>query len=871
MSDVYEEGPVEVYDLGDAEPLPREEHAPAEPPVERPKGIAARIRAALAPRKADGGDDEVSYKEAMERFRARDKTLASAMDEKRRNRRRARSVYDAIGFDLMYSDGICEVEEGLFSQTLSFEDVSYQTARVESQSEMFRELCRLVDHFGPNTSIQFTIANTLLSEEDIESRRFFDPAECGENADAARVFNSILSAKMREGSSNIRRDRYITFSTLAPNLQRATQLLARSRGWVRQSFNVLKSRTHRLDGEERLAVISSILRPGKLFTFSYDRDLSSTSPLTAKDYVCPASLNFKPSGSEAVCYRSGDVWCQILVFRPDFAAEVTDRAIASILDLPIPMAVSWHLQPIDKSKAIEMSRTQAGWIQKEVIEEQRRAIRGGYDYELLSPGLAEAKDENARVLDLLMHLSQRSYYFSGLVFTYAGTKARLHEQAQQIISAAQAEGIELEAYALRQREGLNSVLPLGHNHCDIYRDLMTRELGIFVPFTTLELDMEGGGYYGQNALSGNLVICNREELMSPHGFVCGMSGSGKSFAVKREITNTVLSHPRSRIFIQDSTGEYTYLVRSLHGIEYAYGPDSDVHYNPFALDEGDDLTYQAKLAWKIDAVLAMTSALKSDADASLTQEERSIITKVVESMYRDFDGAFSEPLMEDFVERLEAYEGTGEDEARRLALVFGRYTSGTFSFLNHPSTPQDASANLISFNIKDVPGDMRSLAMISMLESIRQEMYANHGKGISTWVYIDEIQSLTGRTAVLEYLARLWREGRKYGLICTGMTQSGMAIGDNDLTRDLIDQSGFVLLLRQGDEDRAYWAERKGLSQRELEAIDENCEPGCGLLIADGARVPFRDDFPKGNVLYDIFNTDPKEYARRMAREKGAG
>ena len=155
--------------------------------------------------------------------------------------------------------------------------------------------------------------------------------------------------------------------------------------------------------------------------------------------------------------------------------------------------------------------------------------------------------------------------------------------------------------------------------------------------------------------------------------------------------------------------------------------------------------------------------------------------------------------------------------------------------------------------------------------SIRQEMYANHGKGISTWVYIDEIQSLTGRTAVLEYLARLWREGRKYGLICTGMTQSGMAIGDNDLTRDLIDQSGFVLLLRQGDEDRAYWAERKGLSQRELEAIDENCEPGCGLLIADGARVPFRDDFPKGNVLYDIFNTDPKEYARRMAREKGTG
>lgn len=858
MSDAYEEGPLEVYDLGEADAGDEEPEAPA--PATAPTGLLGRLRAMLLPAR---DEEELSYREAVERMRARDKTLASAMEERRRARRHARDVYSAIGFDLMFSDGTCEVEEGLFSQTLSFEDVSYQTARTESQSEMFRELCRLVDHFSPSTSLEFTITNTLLSEEDIESRRFFDPAACGENADAARVFNAILSSKMREGSSNIRRDRYITFSTLAPSPERAMQLLARSRSWISQSMGALKSRTHRLDGRERLAVISSILRPGRPFNFSYERDLSSTSPLTAKDFVCPSSLNFKPSGAEAVCYRSGETWCQILVFRPDFAAEVTDRAIASILDLPIPMAVSWHLQPIDKSKAIEMSRAQAGWIQKEVIDEQRRAIRGGYDYELLSPALAEAKDENARVLDLLVHLSQRSYFFSGLVFTYADTKARLHEQAQQIISAAQAEGIELEAYALRQREGLNSVLPLGHNHCDVYRDLMTRELGIFVPFTTLELDMEGGGYYGQNALSGNLVICNREGLMSPHGFVCGMSGSGKSFAVKREIANTVLSHPSARIFIQDSTGEYSYLVERLHGTEYAYGPDSSAHYNPFSLDAGDALTFQAKLAWKIDAVLAMTSALKSDADSALSQEERSIITKVVEELYRERSRGGAEPLMSDFVRHLEAYEGTGADEARRLALVFGRYTSGPFSFLDHPSTPEDPSANLVSFNIKDVPSDMRSLTMIAMLENVRQEMYANHAKGISTWVYIDEIQSLTGRTAVLEYLGRLWREGRKYGLICTGMTQSGMAIGDNELTRDLIDQSGFVLLLRQGDEDRAYWAERKGLSQRELEAIDESCEPGCGLLIADGARVPFRDDFPKDNVLYDIFNTDPKEYARR--------
>jgi hypothetical protein len=265
----------------------------------------------------------------------------------------------------------------------------------------------------------------------------------------------------------------------------------------------------------------------------------------------------------------------------------------------------------------------------------------------------------------------------------------------------------------------------------------------------------------------------------------------------------------------------------------------------------------------------MTSALKAEGGQDLTQEERSIVSDCAEATYRDCEGKI--PTLGDFVAHLKAIQGPGRAEAQRLALVFGRYVSGPMGFLNHQSDVEFGRSRLTNFNTADVPADMRVFTMLANLESVRQRMLKNHERGVATWLYIDEIQSLFGHPAIISYLARLWREGRKFGLICTGMTQSASAMGAGGEAATIIDQSGFLLLLRQSDADRAFWASARTLSPVEESAISEVARRGQGLLIADAARVPVTDDFPRGNDLYDMFSTSPEDYAERLERERAAG
>lgn len=814
------------------------------------------------------------YKSVAQQLRDRDKALSDRTRRQRAARARARDVYGAIGFDRMFRDGICEVEEGLYSETMRFTDVSYQSAREDSQTGTWKSMCSLLDWFGASNLVQYTITNTPLPPEEIGRRRFFNPDSCGDNAGLAIQYNRILNDKLREGCSNLRRGLYVTYSVEAPDPDHAVRELAAARSHVRQELASVRSMPSVLDGRARLELISSLTRPGKPFDFDYDRDLSIHSPLTAKDWVCPQTLDFHPAGPDATCFRSDDMWCQVLVMRESFSSELTDRCISDLLDLAIPMAVSWNLQPIDSTKAVQMVKQQAAWVQKETIDQQQRALRSGYDYTIIPPELKEMTSENDKLLHYLLHGQQHLYLMSGVVYTYALTRDQLNEQVVNIIGTAQAAGIPLSTFDLRQREGLNTVLPLGHNHVNVYRDLITAEAAIMMPFTTQELDQQGGGYYGQNRISNNLVVCNRKALMSPHGFICGMSGSGKSFAVKREIENTILSEPRSEININDVTGEYEYLTAANHGQELRLGPDARIFINPFDMSDAEGLSWPAALAGKVDAISAMTSAIMAEGGEALSMKQRTVISRSVDAAYRqahERSGPDAAPTLEDFCRMLEETPGDmGRSEALELRVVYDRFVSGPMSFLNHQSNI-DYTNRIISWDTRDVPADMRVFVMLATLEAQRNRMFYNYSRGVPTYIYIDEVQSLFEHPAIITYLARLWRESRKFGGIMTGMTQDATAIANHKEASAILNQSGFFLLLRQPDADRAFWAESRGLSDREVEAIDDTCRPGQGLLIADAARVPITDDFPTGNDLYDMFDTSPEEYARRLAGLRQAG
>ena len=791
-------------------------------------------------------------------------------DRRKAERRRlartcARSVYDLIGFDLMFESGMAQVEPGLYSETVQFSDVCYQSAREDEQRGIFDALSDILVSVRPTESLEYTLTNAPLPQGG--RRAFFDPEACGGNAALAEEYDRILNDKMAQGSSNMMRGRYLSYSVEAPDPAEASPKLARLRSVVQQGFSGLGSQTRVLGGRERLELVASMTRPGQPYAFDYAL-LSGASGYTAKDSVCPMQLDFMPDpGMRSTRWRvDGTTWCQVLVMRTDFGPRLSDTCISSLMDLRMPIVVSWHLRPSHRAQAISMLMQRDDWIQSEVMHNQSYAIRKGYDYRLLPRRLQEEQRANADTLDMVLNDAQNLFIFSGAVMTWAGSPEELDRQAVAIVSAAHASGIELGVLADRQQEGLNSVLPLAHNHVDVQRDLSTSEATMLMPFVTQRLDMPGGAYYGIGPATGDMILVDRRRLLSPHGFISGMTGSGKSFAVKREIQGTILTHPDHQVYIMDVTGEYNYLVHMNDGAQAVkLGPDAAAHVNIF--DMGDlkasGMSWQQAVAWKTDALLAATAALRSEGGRQLTQEERSVVARCVESAYaaRGGEGA-DPPLLEDFWRELGAQP---EPEAARLALVFERYVSGPMSFMSHASDA-DLSARILSFDSSEVPGDMRVFVMLANLESVRAAMYRNYVKGVTTWLYIDEFQSLFGHPAIVSYLARLWREGRKYGLICTGMTQSAAAMDEHNAdARTIVDQSGFFLLLRQSETDRDFWVRRKGLSDVEAAAIGDGAVPGSGLLIADGARVPFVDDFPSGNALWDIFSTSPDEAAAKLA------
>ena len=806
------------------------------------KGASQKRTSALGLLFGKSTNADKSKKAHEEKVKAQKKARASAKD-----------ISTFIGYDAMYKDGIAQVEQGLFSQTIEFSDISYQSARRESQQNIFTVLSSLYNYFGADSCVQLTIANVPIPEAEIGRKRFFAAADA-DTEPYAREYNRILNDKMREGVSNLTRHRYLTYMVGANDIEEASPKLSRIKGDVIDTLSRIRCEAHALTGYERLAALQSQLRPKSDFTFSWDK-VNPKSNTRTKDLIAPALIDFKAEGRSDI-FKVDEVYGCVLSIRT-FGSMLEDYYLANIIDLPMPLSVNLHIQPIAQSDALALVKRQLDWMDKEIIDEQMSAMKKGYDYTILPPELRYSKEEAEELLDFLRNKNERLFTYTGLIYTYADTVEELERQVDQIISIGQGNSLGIEPLYYRQRQALNSVLPLGMNHIDVTRYLTTGQIAMQMPYASLELNQEGGGYYGQSKQSGNLVICNRKKLASPMGFVCGKPGSGKSFSVKREITNTVLAYPTDEIIIFDPAGEYGNLIEALGGVNVRLAPDADTALNPFDLSDVEGRADAAQLAFKIDAFLALSSAMMAESSEGLPEADKSIITRCVEAAYARAAAESRTPTLTDFHEILCEQE---ESEARDIALRYERYVTGALSFFNRQSNI-GFDNRITNIDLHDLSTNMRVFGMLTALEAVRNRMYANYDRGVTTWLYIDEVQSLFGHPTIIDYFAKFWAEGRKFNLICTGISQNTSHMLTHERARTMVLNSDFMLLHKQASQDLTAWAEMLSLSGAEREYIDESIKAGEGLLVAGGARVPIRDDFPKG-MLYDLWNTKPEEIAQ---------
>ena len=778
----------------------------------------------------------------------------------RRRTAAARELAGAVGFERIFEDGTMQVtdldDRALFSQTLVFDDLSYQTAREEDQRRMLVLLSELLRSVGDDVMLQFNLVN-YPSEHAGRERVFFEAhGDCDPALPAE--YNEVLNDKMKEGVSNLRRERYLTLSVSQTGYEQARAKLAGKRSAVTARFSALGTQARLLDGAARTGLVRRLLRPGlQAPPFSYEQ-LYLNKGWTAKDFCLPASVDWAPQERHDMWRADGKLFRAIAV--EGIGSRLTDMAIPSVVDLPYQMNVSIHLKPLGEASSAEFVRAKSAYIDSEIVQRQQKAVQKGYDAALLPSDLAYAKNDADDLMEQIEHDGQKLFRYSCTIVVWADTAEELDRASQAVADELHGASIISRIMDYFQREGMNSALPLAHDHSPYSRYLTTTQAAMAaMPFATVELDDAGGGYYGQNRVSHNLVLLNRLELDNPAGFIFGTPGAGKSFSVKREITNTYLQHPRDEIIVIDPKNEYSPIVEALDGSVFFLGMGSDTHLNPL------DMTgFSGDMARRMEKKTEFLLAFMEQAcgEGGMSGVESAIVARSIQDLYSRFSASGTAPVLSDLRRVLEVQP---EPEAESMAVALELYTAGAFGYFDH-ETAGRLGSRLTCFAFKDLGKTMRTMAMLVTLDYAWARMMVNYGRGVNTWLYIDEVQSFfSGGQSVFEYFNRFWSEGRAFGLVATGISQLPERILEHPEAKHLMDNSEFKLLLKQGDKNRRLITEMCGLSEQQERCIDSTTPAGAGLLVAAGARVPVEDDWPRGR-LYDLWNTKPTETASARAR-----
>ena len=636
----------------------------------------------------------------------------------------------------------------------------------------------------------------------------------------------------------------------ADGLKAAKPRLERIETDILNNFKRLGVAAEPMNGTERLRLLHGMLHMDEQEPFRFSWDWLAPSGLSVKDFIAPSSFEFRTGRSFGVGRRIGCAsFLQIL------APELNDRMLADFLDMESSLIVSMHVQSVDQVKAIKTIKRKITDLQKMTIEEQKKAVRAGYDMDIIPSDLATYGTEAKKLLQDLQSRNERMFLLTFIVINTAGSRQQLDNNVFQAASIAQKYNCQLTRLDFRQEEGLMSSLPLGLNQIEIQRGLTTSSIAIFIPFTTQELFQDGKEalYCGLNALSNNLIMVDRKRLKNPNGLILGTPGSGKSFAAKREIANVFLVTDDD-IIICDPEAEYGPLVERLHGQVIKISPTSPHYINPMDLNlnYSDD---ENPLSLKSDFILSLCELIVGGKDG-LMPVEKTIIDRCVRMVYRDYLSdpvPENMPILEDLYNELRRQE---EKEAQYLATALEIYVSGSLNVFNHRTNINIAN-RIVSFDIKELGKQLKKIGMLIVQDAVWNRVTVNREAHKSTRYYIDEMHLLLREEQTAAYTVEIWKRFRKWGGIPTGITQNVKDLLSSREVENIFENSDFILMLNQASGDRQILAKQLNISPHQLSYVTHSGE-GEGLLFYGNVILPFVDRFPRGE-LYDLLTTKPQE------------
>ena len=759
------------------------------------------------------------------------------------------TAQQSIPFQRMFPDGICRVTDSYYTKTIQFQDINYQLAQQEDKTAIFDEWCSFLNFFDSSIHFELSFMNLSTDAESFEKsiripfkKDSFNPVRA--------EYSQMLKKQLAQGNNGLTKTKYLTFGIEAESMRQAKPRLNHIENDLLNNFRRLGVIATTMNGKERLHLMHSMFHMGDNDKFFFDWKYLVESGLSVKDFIAPTAFAFKTNRT----FQMGSIFGS-MSYLAITASDLSDRMLADFLDMESTQIVTMHIQSVDQTAAIKTIKRIITELDRSKIEEQKKAVRSGYDMDIIPSDLATYGKDAKSLLKELQSQNERMFMVTFLVLNTGRTEQELENNVFQAQSIAQKHNCNLRRLDFQQESGLMSSLPLAQNLIEIRRGLTTSSTAIFVPFTTQELFQRGAGalYCGVNALSGNLIMVDRLRQKNPNGLILGTPGSGKSFTAKREMIAVYLL-TNNDIIVCDPEAEYWPLVKRLHGQVIKISPTSKQYVNPMDLnlDYSDD---DNPLSLKVDFILSFCDIVVG-AKEGLKPVEKTIIDRCVRLVYRDYladPRPENMPILQDLYDCLRAQD---EKEAQFLATALEIYVTGSLNVFNH-RTNVDIRNRVVCYDIKELGKQLRQLGMLVVQDQVWNRVTINREAGKTTRYYVDEFHLLL-RGELASWSVEIWKRFRKWGGVPTGITQNVKDLLASPEIENILENSDYICMLNQAPGDRQILAKKLNISPHQLSYVTQANE-GEGLLFYGNVIVPFVDRFPKDTEMYKLMTTKPNE------------
>lgn len=767
-----------------------------------------------------------------------------------------KSIQQTIEIMKVAENGIFEVAKNRFSKCYRFQDINYTTTNETEQIDIFERYCKFLNSLDVNFKI--TINNKNKDMEQVRDYVFLQRRDDGYNG-FRRIYNNIMEQKIHEGRQGIEQERYLTITIERKNFEEAKAQFATIEASVHKAFGELGAEIVPLSGNERIKVLYDYYHLGDENSFDFDIREARKVGADFRNDLCNGMIQFYPD-----YFKDEKKFCRAL-FIKKYPSSLSDRFLNEITSLPVHSITSIDVVPIPKDMTTKILQKKYLGIESDIIKQQRVRNKNNDFSSEISYNKRIEKKEIEEIMDDVRENDQCLYYVSVTVILMADTKEELDSMTETVETIGKRNSVTIEEHYLKQRESLNTALPIGVRQVETMRTMLTQSLAVLMPFNVQELNDKQGCYYGINQVSKNINIGNRKKLINGNGFVFGVPGSGKSFFCKMEMGNVFLSG-NDEIIVIDPMNEYFDIAQTYGGTVVNMSTYTDNYVNPLDMDVWSlDLNdSKGMIREKGEFMLGLCEQCMGE---SLNSRQKSIIDRCVRKLYIEIARNREKyvPIMSDFYEIL---MNQPEDEARDIALSLELFVNGSLNIFNH-QTNVDVDNRFTVYGIRDLGTELSPITMLVMMESIRNRIIANGKRGIATWLYIDEFHVLLNSEYSAKYLQQLWKKVRKQGGLCTGITQNIVDLLQNYTATTMLANSEFVALLKQANTDSSRMAEVIGVSEAQLRFVT-NTSSGMGLMKCGNVVIPFDNTIEKGTDLYNLYNTNIHEkiQMQKMA-EKG--